>query len=119
MSEIHRIVGLSIGGIFGILALWGLFLWIKNSDPGQTFWRLLALGQIGLVLQVIVGVVMFFVRGAMPPLHYAYGAFPIIVLYVAHRQSKKFEGLEWVAFAIAGLVIFGLQTRGFMTGFES
>lgn len=118
MEGLHRIVGLSIGGIFGILALWGLFLWIKNSDPGQMFWRVLALGQVGLVMQVVVGVVMFFVVGNMNPLHYAYGAFPLLVLFVAHRQSKKFEGLEWVAFAIAGLVIFGLQTRGFMTGMD-
>ncbi|MGQ0680218.1 MAG: hypothetical protein ACT4OM_11315 [Actinomycetota bacterium] len=118
MGNIHRVVGLSIGAVFGLIALWGLFLWIRNADPGQTFWRVLAAGQLGLVLQALVGIVMFFVIGGMPILHYAYGIFPVLVLLVAHKQSKKFEGLEWVAFAIAGLVIFGLQTRGFMTGLE-
>jgi hypothetical protein len=114
--DLHRILGLGVGGIFGVVALWGLFMWIRNADPGQMFWRLVATGQVGLLLQVVLGVVMFFARGGMDPLHYAYGAFPILVLYVAHRQSKKYEGLEWVAFSIAGLIVFGLQTRGFMTG---
>jgi hypothetical protein len=114
--DLHRVVGLAIGGIFGLVALWGLFLWIKNSDPGRLFWRVVAAGQVGLVIQVLVGIFMFFSRGGMDLLHYAYGAFPLLVLYFTHRQSKKYEGLEWVAFSIAGLVIFGLQTRGFMTG---
>lgn len=116
MSGVHRIVGLSIGAIFLVVAVWGLFLWIRNRDPGQMFWRVLAAGQVGLVLQTLVGIVIFFLRGNMNPLHYLYGAFPILVLYIAHRQSRKLQGLEWVAFAVAGLVIFGLQSRGFMTG---
>jgi hypothetical protein len=113
---LHRVVGLAVGGIFGLVALWGLALWILNSDPGRMFWRLVAAGQVGVVIQVVLGIVMFFLRGGMEPLHYAYGAFPLLVLWFTHRQSKKYEGLEWVAFSIAGLVIFGLQTRGFMTG---
>lgn len=116
MIAVHRIVGLSIGGIFALVALWGLFFWIRNVDPGELFWHVVAAGQILLILQVVVGVVMFFLRGGMNPLHYAYGAFPLLVLYFAHRQKGKYEGLEWVAFSIAGLIIFGLQTRGFMTG---
>ena len=116
MIAVHRIVGLSVGAVFALVALWGLFLWIKNSDPGQMFWRVVAAGQIGLAIQVLLGVAMFFLRGGMSPLHYAYGAFPLLVLYFAHTQSKRYEGLEWVAFSIAGLIIFGLQTRGFMTG---
>jgi hypothetical protein len=113
---LHRVVGLAIGGIFGIVAVWGLVLWISNRDTSRAFWGVVAAGQIGLVIQVVLGIVMFFLRGGMDPLHYAYGAFPLLVLWFTHRQSKKYEGLEWVAFSIAGLVIFGLQTRGFLTG---
>ncbi|MEX2586956.1 MAG: hypothetical protein WD602_03050 [Actinomycetota bacterium] len=116
MIPAHRFVGLGIAAIFGLLAVWGLVLWIRNRNPGQGFWRVLAAGQIGLAVQVLLGVVMFFVRGGMEPLHYVYGAFPILVLVFAHRMSRRFEGLEWVAFALSGLFIFGLQLRGFMTG---
>lgn len=116
MIPVHRFVGLGIAAIFALLAVWGLVLWIRNRNPGQGFWYVLAAGQIGLGVQVLFGVVMFFLRGGMDPLHYVYGAFPILVLLAAHRFSRNFQGLEWVAFALAGLFIFGLQLRGFMTG---
>lgn len=116
MIPVHRFVGLGIAAIFGLLAVWGLVLWMRNRDPGQGFWRLLAVGQVGLGVQVLFGIVMFFLRGGMEPLHYVYGAFPLLVLFAAHRYSRNFKGLEWVAFALAGLFIFGLQLRGFMTG---
>lgn len=116
MISAHRFVGLGIAGIFALLAIWGLVMWIRNRDPGQGFWQVLAAGQIGLGIQVLLGIVMFFARGGMEPLHYVYGAFPLLVLFAAHRFSRRFQGLEWVAFALAGVFIFGLQLRGFMTG---
>lgn len=116
MSLIHRYIGLSIGGIFGALALWGLLLWIRNKNPGAAFWKVLAAGQVGLLVQVLFGIAIFLSRGGMSPLHYLYGGFPLLVLYVAHRFSRRLEGVEWIAFAFAGLFIFGLQARGFMTG---
>jgi hypothetical protein len=116
MIAVHRIVGLTIGALFGALALWGLVLWIRNRNPGNGFWRLLAVAQAGLGVQILVGIFMLLTKGGRPPLHYVYGGFPLLVLYFAHRYAKKLEGIEWIAFAIAGLVIFGLQVRGFMTG---
>lgn len=120
MREIHQYLGLAIAGAFLLLSVWGLFQWLRNADPGPMYYRLLAAAQVGLGLQVVVGIAMFlFERGdAIDPLHFIYGGFPILVLIFAHRYSKKLEGLEWVAFALAGLFIFGLQLRGYMTGLE-
>lgn len=116
MSLIHRSIGLAIAIAFGLLCLWGLTCWIRNKNPGQWFWRLLAFGQALLGLQVLVGVILLLVIGGQHWLHYAYGAFPIVVLIFAHRSSRRLEGLEWAAFAVASLFIFGLQMRGLMTG---
>lgn len=116
MTVLHRSLGLTIAIAFGLLFVWGIASWIRNKNPSQWFWRLLGFGQAGLALQVLAGVVLFFVRGGQHWLHYAYGAFPILVLLVAHRSSKRLEGLEWAAFATASLFIFGLQMRGLMTG---
>lgn len=116
MISVHRYLGLGVAALFGLLAVWGLVMWIRNRDPGQGFWRVLAAGQIGLGIQVLLGIAMLFLRAGMQLLHYVYGAFPLLVLFVAHRWSRKLQGLEWVAFAISGLFIFGLQLRGFMTG---
>lgn len=116
MSLFHRSVGLTIAVSFGLLCVWGLSCWIRNKNPSQWFWRLLGLGQAGLALQVLFGMVLFVTSGGQHWLHYAYGAFPIVVLIFAHRSSKRLEGLEWAAFAFASLFIFGLQMRGLMTG---
>lgn len=119
LRNAHRGVGLTLATIFLLIALFGLVAWIRNRDPGPWFWRLLALGQGGLGLQILVGAALFFARGGKPPLHYVYGGFPVLVLFVAHRWSKRLAGLEWAAFAVASFFIFGLQLRGLMTGMGS
>ncbi|HEX2259655.1 MAG TPA: hypothetical protein VHJ40_07935 [Actinomycetota bacterium] len=116
MNLFHKVVGLAVAGLFALLALWGGLLWILNAHPGKWFWRLLAAGQILFGIQIVAGAFMLISRGGRPILHYVYGAFPLLVLYYAHRIAKRLEGIEWVGFAIAGLVIFGLQLRGYMTG---
>ncbi len=118
MRDLHQYLGLGIAGVFLLLSLWGLYQWIRNTHPGSMYYRLLAVAQIGLLAQVIVGVVMFIVErgGPVDLLHVVYGGFPLLVLIAAHKYSRKIEGLEWVAFALAGLFIFGLQLRGYMTG---
>lgn len=116
MGILHRYLGTAIAVIFASIALWGLVSWIRNRHPGPWFWRFLGAGQAALVVQAVFGVVLLVTRGGQHWLHYAYGAFPLLVLLVAHRNSKRVEGLEWAAFAIAGFFIFGLQLRGLMTG---
>jgi heme A synthase len=117
LPRIHGEFGLGVAFVFLIIALLGLVFWIRNRDPGATFWRLVALAQVGVGVQILLGTLMLLSgRRATNWVHYAYGLFPVLTLYVAHRYSKKAKGLEWVAFAIVGLVNFGLMFRGYMTG---
>lgn len=122
VSDLHRLVGYSIPTGFGVLALWSLYGFVRNKAPGESFWRLLAVLQVVIGLQIIVGGVLF-ATGLRPQsnapqwLHYAYGGlFPAFVLLLAHRFARRVEGIPWVVFGVAGLVCFGLTFRALQTG---
>lgn len=116
MVFVHGWFGLGLVALFLLIGLTGILFWVRNRDPGGWIWKLLAAAQAGLVLQALIGILLIALGGRRSWLHYAYGVFPFLVLWVAHRFSKRYAGLEWVVFALAGLVIFGLLLRGYMTG---
>ena len=122
MDDVHRFIGYSVPTAFAILALWVVYSLIRNRPPHDAFWSLLGGVQVVIGVQVIVGGVLF-LTGARPQsngpswLHYVYGAlFPAAVLTVAHRYAKKWEGVPYVAFGIAGFLCFGLTFRALQTG---
>ncbi|MDQ3941413.1 MAG: hypothetical protein M3238_08695 [Actinomycetota bacterium] len=121
MSEFHRYLGFPIPVGFGVLALWALYLFLRNRDPAGGFWNLLGILQVVIGVEVVVGAVLF-LSGAAPPtdpvwLHYAYGGlFPAALLVGAHRLARAHEEIAAVAFGVAALLISGLTTRAFMTG---
>ena len=117
LRTIHGEFGLGVAFLFLAIALCGVVFWLRNRDPGPFFWRLVAAAQVGVGIQILLGIAMLLTQPVRPKwVHYAYGTFPVLTLAVAHRYSKKAKGLEWVAFAIVGLVNFGLMYRGYMTG---
>ena len=122
MDTVHRFIAYGIVGGFGVLTLWPIWALIRNKAPEQAFWNLLAALQVVIGIQTIVGAILF-LTGARPAslgpawLHYAYGAlFPTIVLVVAHRFARRYEGIPWLVFGVAGFIIFGLTLRALMTG---
>jgi hypothetical protein len=123
MTEVHHYIAYSIPAGFLLLALWSLVGFIRNKAPGENFWRLLGAVQVILGIQIVIGVVLLIV-GKQPVggggpvwLHYAYGGlFPFALLVAAHRYGRRTEGIAWIVFGIAALVIFGLTFRALQTG---
>ena len=122
MVDLHRFVAYSVPAGFLLLALGALYTYLRNKEPGDWFWNLLAVVQVILGAQVVVGVVLFAMGNravAKGPdwLHYVYGGlFPLAVLVFAHRFSAKHQGAEVAAFGFASLVAFGLTFRALQTG---
>ena len=119
MSFVHEAIGYAVVAAFGLLFVWGGLFWLLRRDPGEWYWRLLAVVQVVLGIQVIVGVVLLAIHGldAQPKLHYLYGSvFPIIVLVIGHVMARDLERDQWKVFAVAGFICFGLTLRALMTG---
>ena len=119
MSTVHRFIGFAIVGGFFALALWGLVAFIVKRDPTRWFWRLLAVLQVIVIVQLLSGLVLLATGARRPILHYAYGAvFPAIVLVAAHVIARELEDPRDAArvFAIAAFIVFGLTLRAVTTG---
>ncbi len=124
MREIHGYIAYSIPTGFALLALWAIVSFARNKGPGEWFWNLLAVLQVVVAVQVLIGAYLY-LSGGRPPtngpewLHYVYGGlFPAAVLIAAHRvaKSERFSGIPWAVFGFAALICFGLTFRALQTG---
>ena len=122
MNAFHEYFGYAIPSAFGILTLWAAYCLVRNRQPHDRFWSLLAVAQVLVAIQVIAGGILF-LGGGRPPtspqwLHYAYGGlFPAALLMLAHRLGRtRFGEVPVVPFGIASLLICGLTVRALMTG---
>jgi hypothetical protein len=122
MDTVHRFVGFAIVGLAAILPLWGLVALIIRREPNRLFWRIVALLQVAIVVQLIAGVVLLAIGRRLPSiLHFMYGVvFPAIVLVIAHVLGRGMadEKDTWKVFAVAGFFLFGLTLRALTTGLD-
>jgi hypothetical protein len=122
MTAIHRYIAFVVPAGWALLALWTLIAFLRNKPPSDRFWNLLGALQAILVVQALVGGVLFLAGGRPSSggptwLHYVYGAlFPGAILVGAHRYARKQQGISWIVFGIAAIVIFGLTLRALQTG---
>ncbi|QBI18192.1 hypothetical protein ER308_00455 [Egibacter rhizosphaerae] len=128
LALLHNWVGYAIVGSWAIVAGWGFALRLLRYEETPTFWRFVALAQILLLGQLLVGLVLLLI-GRIPVggswgaawfdnvFHILYGlVFPIVTLVFAHRWSLEGRRSPHTIFAVAGLVLFGLTARAWMTG---
>jgi hypothetical protein len=119
MASFHEFIGFLIVGGWAALMLWGLLAWITKHEPNPWFWRLLGVLQGILVLQLVLGLILWATNPIPAFLHPLYGAvFPAIVLVIAHvlARGMDLESDRWKVFAVGAFFIFGLTLRALMTG---
>jgi hypothetical protein len=132
VEALHEIVGFVVVGCFAIGWIWGLAARVVGRGPGDLYWPWLAVTQIAVVAQVILGVLLYATGRRVVSagtlggaLHYVYGAMPVLLLVVAHVAARRGDasviGIDrriapWVPFAWASFISFGLTLRALMTG---
>jgi hypothetical protein len=115
--ELHRIMGFSIVAGWALLFLTGATLAVRRREAGRLYWRLLAVLQVLLGLQVIAGLVVFASGGRPPLLHYVYGAIvPALLLFEAHVFARRLDLPNHALFTIAAFVNLLLGARALQTG---
>lgn len=116
--DLHRIMGFSIMGGWALLFLFGVTLAVRKRDAGRVYWRLLAVLQIALGLQVLAGLAVLASGGRPPLLHYVYGAVvPGLLLVEAHVFTRRLDDLpDHTLFTIAAFVNLLLAARAIQTG---
>ena len=83
MSQVHMIVGISVLASNAVAGAWGVGSWLRGI-PSHTFWWMLRVAQITVVVQVTIGLLLL-ARGASAPdgLHVAYGVALLAVTVIA------------------------------------
>lgn len=130
LGEFHGYwLGVPVWASWVIIMVWALVLRLAGAGETPTFWRAVSVAQILLALQVVVGVVLLALWAlglGAPPVpgsafqsvfHVLYGlVFPLVVLVVGHRFAVQGRMEPHTAFAVVGLVNFGLLFRAWQTG---
>jgi hypothetical protein len=100
------------------LALWGLFLWVRGSNPVGGYLGALFILEGLAILQGLVGVVLFG-EGHRPhdALHFLYGIVAVLTLPTAYFLSAEgTERRDSLVFGLATLFMVGVAIRGITTG---
>jgi hypothetical protein len=100
VKDVHAIVGIATLGLNAVAAVWGGVAWMRRS-PSVSFWYVLRVAQLSVVVSVVLGLVRV-AAGARPPdkLHYVYGVAPLVIALVteamradaARREVDALEG---------------------------
>jgi hypothetical protein len=99
LSGLHEVLAFVALGTNAVAAAWGAVSWLRKV-PSTTFWYVLRVAQASVVIEVIVGGILW-ASGEKPPdnLHYIYGLSPLFVAFVTEgmrvgAMQRELEELE-------------------------
>ena len=83
VKPVHLVVGVLAIGLTGVAGLYGAWCWWRVR-ASVWFWRVLRASQAVVVLQVVLGGVLYLTGRKPSGLHVLYGVLPLLVLEVAN-----------------------------------
>jgi hypothetical protein len=102
---------------FGVLAVWGIWRFIRKQGLDSSYWGALVIAEILIVLQGILGVILL-IGGDRPGrwVHILYGVVTILVIPGVYAYTKGEADRRVMAiYAVTLLISVGIILRAIMT----
>lgn len=82
MNEAHVVTGVAALVLNALAACWGIWAWWR-ATASTWFWRVLRLGQLAVLVEIVAGGIFYLIHRHAPSLHLLYGGLPIAVSFIA------------------------------------
>jgi hypothetical protein len=82
MNDVHIVCGVAAIVLNGVAGCWGAWAWWR-ARPSTSFWRLLRLSQLAVVVEAVAGGIFYLTHRHVPGLHVLYGLLPLAVSFIA------------------------------------
>lgn len=120
LVEIHARLANTLLLYVILLAVWGLWRFIRREGVGSSYWGALVIAEILVVIQNLLGVYLWFINNLRPErggIHILYGvisalAIPAVYVYTKGGDQRR----EMLVYAAVLLFTIGLVLRAISTG---
>jgi hypothetical protein len=118
LVELHARLGNTALLFTLVVSLWAFFNYFRRQGLSPSYWGTLVIGELLLLAQTLVGLVLYF-EGGRPPrwVHYLYGALIVLIWpgVFASTQGRDTRH-EALLYGVASLFLWGLVMRAITTG---
>jgi len=117
MVGLHMVVAIVVIAVNVAAGALGIVYHRRRTDPPRLFAHLVALGQVLLIGQGAIGLLLLSSHRRAPDrLHYLYGALALAAVLSPWVYAPPDERRRVLWFALAALLAAALSVRAFVTG---
>ena len=120
LTEIHSRLWVSILLFSAVMALWGIWRFLRKQNAGSNYLGAVAIAGLLNIVQFVIGVILL-VNGtgvlSRPQVHILYGSVIVLVLPGVYIYSRGDDSRRVVlVYAIAFVFLIGIAVRSMVTG---
>lgn len=115
---VHQRLAITALYYFLIISVWGYYRFFRRQGLDSTYWGALAIAELILVAEVLLGAVMWFqgFRPAQGWLHLLYGAIIPVLIPATYFYTQARAGRpEILVYSTAAIITCGLIIRAIYT----
>lgn len=117
IAQLHGTLAQTVMYFFFVIGMWGLVEYFRGGELGGNIGGAFVIGQLLVVVQVVLGVVIVIGGHRVLSTHYLYGITAVLSLPFAWSYMRARHPRQALAiYSLVALWIFGLAIRGVVTG---